>query len=269
MPYRKTIWKIAREKCPRLPVPDGAEQRKIKNSLGMAEDEPFLRCRGKVASKVRAFEKRGDFSHSGLQSAHVCNDCRCQRTAGWGTKHFGVGYCWYHDIDSARRLAKAQTIALRQGYPLDPIRYKSDSVFIEDVRRQAEDSGNVLSMRDELIVLRTHLQEFEKYWRTTGVDHLTMKTARGEERMTDDVKLLSLVRLTNAISRLSRDQYVITEADYVAVDEVKTWFWAIIQALERNHRKLLSSELDKKDFLAAMMHDLREIPQPKTGRKAR
>jgi hypothetical protein len=270
VPYQKTIWSIARKKCPRLPVPSSAEQIKIRNSLGLDANEPFLRCRGKLHGKVREFERKGDFSHSGTQSAHTCPLCRCKRVAGWGTKHYGVGYCWYHDVDSARRMAKAQTIALRQGYPLDPVKYKSDSEFIDDVRRQAEESGHILGMRDELVLLRTHLQEFEKFWRKTDpATKLKMKTARGAEAMTDDVKALILVRYVTAISRLSRDQYVITESDYVAVDEVKIWFWAIIQLLERNCRKLTSGELDVKDFLAATMVELKEIPQPKAGRKGR
>ena len=236
----------------------------------MNHDEPFMRCRGKSAAKVREFEKSGDFSHSGTQGHHICEKCRCKRASGSGTKHYGVGYCWYHDIDGARTLAKAQTIALRQGYPLDPIKYNSDSEYINEVRRQADASGNVLSLRDDLVLLRTHLQEFELFWRTADpTKQLQMKMAHGSAPMTDDVKVACLSKLVNSISRLSRDQYIITEHDYVAVDEVKTWFWAIIQALERNCRKLLSEELDKKDFQSAMMRDLREIPQPKQGRRSK
>lgn len=268
MPYRKTKWSLVRSRTKPLPQPCEAELLKIRRSLNMQRDEPFMRCRGKMSIKVRAFEKKGDFSHSGSQTNHTCNLCRCKRIAGQGTSHYGVGYCYYHDIDSARRMAKAQMIAIRQGYPLDPIKYKSDTDYINDVRRQSEESGNVLSVRDDLALMRAHLQEFEKFWRTTDpTKKLTMKTARGAADMTDDVKITCLTKFALAISRFTRDQYVITESDYVAVDEIKTWFWAIIQALERNCRKMLANELQPKDFQAAMMADLREIPQPKAGRK--
>jgi len=267
MPMQPTIWKITSKKFPRLPIPSKAEQFKIKRSLNIETQEPFPRCRGKMQVKVRAFEKKGDFSHSGTARAHLCNDCRCKRISGWGTTHYGVGYCWYHDIDASRGFSKTQAIAMRQGYPLDPINYKSDSEYIDDVRRQAADSGNVLSLRDDLVLLRAHLQEFEKFWREAGPNELKMKTAHGASKMTDDVKIACLTKLVNAVSRLSRDQYVITESDYIAVDEIKTWFWSIIQALERNCRKLVAEEIDKKDFLPAMMRDLREIPMPKQGRK--
>ncbi len=268
MSYTKTIWKLAREKCPCLPTPPIAEQLKIKRSLNIERNEPFPRCRGKMQAKVRKFEKKGDFSHSGTARAHLCNECRCNRVAGWGTSHYGVGYCWYHDLDNARSFAKSQTIALRQGYPLDPIKYQSDSEYIDDVRRQAEASGNVLSVRDDLALLRTHLQEFENFWRTADpAKQLTMKTAHGSAPMTDDVKITCLAKFMSAISRLNRDQYIITEQDYIAVDEIKTWLWAIYQALERNHRKLLSSELDAKDFMTAMTRELKEIALPKAGRK--
>jgi hypothetical protein len=264
--YQKTIWAITSKKFPRLPRPDAAELCKIRNSLNMESNEPFMRCRGKLQSKVKKFERKGDFSHSGSPRKHTCDACRCKHVSGWGTPHYGVGYCWYHDRDSGRKMAKSQAIAIRQGYPLDPIKYHSDSRYIEDVRQQAEDSGQVLGMRDELVLLRTHLQEFEKFYRTAGPGHLTMKTARGEAPMTDDIKLGMLVKLASAISRLSRDQFVITEQDFISVDEVKTWFWAIIQALERNCRKLVAEEIDRKDFLPTMMRDLREIPMPKQGR---
>jgi hypothetical protein len=267
VPYQKTIWSIARVKTPRLPVPEYAELHKIKRSLNIEHDEPFPRCRGKDFRKVKKFEKGGDFSHSGTARQHLCDACRCKRVGGWGTKHYGVGYCWYHDVDSARKMAKSQTIALRQGYPLDPIKYKSDQDYIDDVRQQAQASGNILSLRDDLVLLRAHLQEFEKFWREAGPNELKMKTAHGASKMTDDVKIACLTKLVNAVSRLSRDQYIITEQDYISLDEIKTWFWAIIQALERNCRKLVAEELDKKEFLPAMMKELREIPEPKTGRK--
>jgi hypothetical protein len=268
MPYQKTDWSITSKKFPRLPIPPIAEQLKIKRSLNIERNEPFPRCRGKMQKKVKEFEKKGDFSHSGTPRTHLCNDCRCKRVSGWGTTHYGVGYCWYHDVDSARSFSKSQAVALRQGYPLDPIHYKSDSEYIDDVRRQASDSGNVLSLRDDLVLLRTHLQEFEQFWREADpAKQLRMKTAHGAAPMTDDVKVACLTKLVNSVSRLSRDQFVITESDYIAVDEVKTWFWAIIQALERNCRKLVAEEIDKKDFLPAMMRDLREIPMPKTGKR--
>jgi len=267
MPYYKTKWWIVRKTTKPEPVPDRAERTKIRNSLGMEYNEPFLRCRGKVAKKLRAFEKRGDFSHS--KRGHLCEECRCGRVAGWGTRHYGLGNCYYHDIDGARKMAKSQMVAIRQGYPLDPIKYKSDSEYIEDIRRQAEASGNVLSLRDDLVLLRTHLQEVEQFWREADpAKQLKMKGGKsGSLPMTDDVKIDCFTKLVNSISRLSRDQYIITEQDYVSVDEVKTWLWAIIQSMERNHKKVVLKELELKDFMSAMMRDMKEIAQPKAGRK--
>jgi hypothetical protein len=269
MPYRKTIWRLASKKTKPLPTPSRIEQDKIRQSLGLYQCHPFPRCVGKDFRKVKKFEKQGDFSHSGHRAKHICDACRCKRTAGWGTKHFGVGFCYYHDVDRARLVAKSMTIALQQGYPLDPIKYKSDSEFIAEVRRMSEKSKGVLGMREELILLRTHLQEVEALWKEQDpAKKLTMRTAKGEAvEMTDDVKLTHLVKLSEAISKLSRDQYIITEYDYVSIDEVRTWLWALWQSVEKNIDKTITGEMNVNDLKIAIQHEWREIPLPKGGRK--
>jgi len=167
-------------------------------------------------------------------------------------------------------MTKYMTTALQQGYPIDPIKYQSDSEYIERVRQMAEEAQGTLNMREELILLRTHLQELEMLWRGKDKDGngLTMKTARGSSPMTDDVKIDRLVKLTEAISKLSRDTYTITENDYVALSEVKVWLWEIWRAIERNVDKMIMGELNPNDLKHAIQNDFKEIPTPRGGRKS-
>ena len=249
-----------------LPVPSRAEQMKIKRSLCQDADWKFPRCTGKCKNRIKKLEEGGDFSHSGSRREHTCELCRCKRVAGWGTKHYGVGNCFYHDIDHSRRLAKAMTTALQQGYPLAPVKYQSESQYIEAIRRMAEESQGRLNMAEELILLRSHLQEVEKLWNDKD-NPLTMASRSGSTKMTDDVKIGCLVKLTEAISKLSRDQFSITESDYVHLDEVKTWLWSIWQCITRNIQKMIVGELNPNNLQEAIQNEFKQIPIPKSGRK--
>ena len=164
-------------------------------------------------------------------------------------------------------MSKAMAVALQQGYPLDPIKYQSDSEYINEVRKMADESKGVLGIREELVLLRAHLQEVEMLWNKEGHEALTMKAGRGVVPMSDDVKIDRLVKLTEAISKLSRDQYVITESDYVSVAEIKVWLWEIWQAVTKHIKRVVTGEINVNDLEKALQADFREIPLPKTGRK--
>jgi len=257
-----------------LKVPSYKEQRTIRTSLGMTLEQPFPRCPGKGSRYdlgrdpfMKKLEASGDFSHSGKRQSHLCDVCRCKRTAGWGTKHYGVGMCFWHDCAGARKLAKSMTIALQQGYPLDPVKYHSDRDYIEDVRKMAEAAHGRLSLGEELNVLRAHIQEIEKLYSETGADALSMKTPRGPEAMTDDVKLTHLVRLIKAVSDLTRDTYVIEENDYVHIDEVKQFLWAIYKMIEDKYKRMMTGEIKQEELLNSVQVGLRNVVMPHVGRK--
>jgi len=251
------------------PPPSKAELVKIKSSLCMDANHPFPRCPSKDFKLVRKFESQGDFSHSGNRRAHICDICRCKRVAGKGTKHYGVGYCFWHDVDVGRKVAKTMAVALQQGYPLNPIKYQSDSEYIDAIRKMSEKAQGRLDMSEEIILLRSHLQEVEKLWKTDGAEKLTMSTKSGPMKMTDDIKIALLVKLAEAISKLSRDTFAITESDYLHVDTVKTWLWSIWQCVTRNIHKMITGELQPNDLEQAMQNEFKQIPFPKTGHRGK
>ena len=245
-------------------IPCINELRKIRLTLCMERDQLFPKCPVKDFKKVKEFEEKGDYSHSGSRKRHICPECRCARVAGSGTFHYGVGCCYKHDGDGAIKTAQAMTTALQQGYPLNPIKYRSDSAYIDEVRKMAEESQGTLNLREELVLLRSHLQEVEKLWKS---DELTMKSGNQTVPMSDDVKIDRLVKLTEAISKLSRDTYIITESDYLHIDNAKIWLWNIWCCVQKNIKKVTTGELELKDLELAIQQEFKQIPLPRVGRK--
>jgi len=269
---KKFRWTVYSRYVKPLPIPSRRELTLIKSSLCLDPSHPFPRCPGKGFRNVkdpfiRKLEEKGDFSHSGSRRKHICDVCRCKRVAGWGTKHYGVGYCYYHDVDTSKRVSKTMAIALQQGFPLNPIKYRSDDEYVDTVRKMAEDAHGRLDLSDELVLLRAHIQEIEDLYRKTGKDAMTMKTPHGPADMTDDVKLTHLTKLIKAVSDLSRNAYIITESDYVHIDECKSWLWAIYKMLDDKCKRLLTGELKPDDMLPAFQFGMKEIALPKTGRR--
>jgi len=267
MPKGKFIWRVYKKYVKPLRKPSDAELRKIRHSLCLEDRHPFPRCPGKSTHLVARFEENGDFSHSGNRRKHICEKCRCKHVAGWGTKHYGVGFCYWHDVDNGRQVSKHMAIALQQGYPLNPIKYRSDSEYVEDVRKQAEESHGRLDLAEELVVLRAHLQEIEDVYHKKGDGHLTMKGTHGSQPMTDDVKIDRLTKLVKAISDLSRNAYVITESDYVHADEVKQFLWGIYKMIDDRCKRLITGEIDPNNLLVSMQEGLKDVVLPKTGRR--
>ena len=87
----------------RITVQDLAAIRKI---LGLPSWARFPRCSAKSKTFVAKREAEGDFSHS--EKKHICDECRCQTTAGMGTignfyglgehtGHYGCGWCRVHE----------------------------------------------------------------------------------------------------------------------------------------------------------------------------
>lgn len=263
-PFKKDLWFKTHKP---LPSPSLAERRKINASLGMPRDHPFTRCPGKSLKAVKEFEEKGDFSHSGPRDKHICDKCRCKKVAGYGTKHYGVGYCFYHDTSGARQMTKTMTVAIQQGYPMNPIKYKSESEYINDVRKMAEDANGRLSLGEELNLIRAHLQEFELKWKELGDKALTMKAGAKVVDMSDDVKINMLCKLGKAISDMTRDSYIITESDYCHIDEVKVWLWDIWQCVEKNIKKMIQGEINPNELQGTIQEEFKTIVLPKTGRK--
>jgi len=267
----KFNWQWYKKNHPILPVPTRRERENIRISLGLPKNVPFPRCPGKGQRQWYdpfryELEKKGDFSHSAY--THRCEICRCKHTAGWGTPHYGVGYCYYHDLGkNNRKLAQHMAIAIQQGYPADPVKYRSDRDYIEKIKEMADEANSRLNLNAELDLLRAHLLELEELYSKKDASGLTMKGHGGAVPMTDDVKIDRVVKLVKAVGEIAKQSYVITENEYVHVDECKIWLWGIYQMLEGLCKKLLLQELKPDQLLTAIQSGMKNVTLPRTGRR--
>ena len=253
------------------PIPSQAELIKIRKSLLMPNNSKFFRCPAKNFKKVIAFRRKGDYSHDGPSKKHRCEKCRCGNVAGMGTTHYGVGYCIYHEhtkngYKMAKRIAKGMALTIQQGYPVEPYKYETDSTFIDRIRKAAEDAGGNIDLRDELNLIRDHLQQFQSKFdgKKGGLD---MMTKTGPQSMTDEVRVDCITKLIKAVSSVARDQYVITESDYIHSDEVKVWFYTIWLVIEKNIDALIKGEIEVNNLKEKIRLALIEVPLPKSGKR--
>lgn len=237
----------------------------VKASLGMNPHESLWRCRGKAKNKVKKFEEEGDFSHS--DNSHLCPECRCHHTAGRGTDHFGLGKCFHHEncVGASRRnntlVVESQKEAVKQGYPDHVYKYESDNIYLERVREAAEKSGGMSDLREELHVLRGHMQDLMKVFESDKTKLTEGYDKEGCVRMmTDKTYVQLVVQLSTAVAKLSSTNLSITEADYVHVDQVNIWFAAVIRLLQR------SLEAEHKLKYDEIIAEIKEIPQMTMGR---
>ena len=249
---------------PRMKMPSMPEQEAIKRSLNMKVHDRFMRCRGKSVKRVRGHEKNGDMSHS--DKKHLCEECRCRFVAGSGTDHYGVGYCYIHEgttgmtKTSMRDMVENQKDAIRQGYPDKVYKYKSNQVWMDEIREKAEESGGTTDLREEIIVLRTMAQELltkfqAKETMTEGYDK------EGVARdMTDATYYRLLSTLMSSVGKLTVSNLAVTEHDYVHVDQVNIWFAQVIQLL-RQH-----VESGYPEVYEEMITGIKLIPTMKKGR---
>ncbi len=205
------------------PVPSLAEQKKIKLALNLRVDDPLPRCRGRSAHKVKKFEKAGNNDHSG--AGHLCDECMCHHVAGYGTTHYGTGYCIHHENSihykgHAEEYAHKQSVALQQGYS-NVYKYESSSRYIEATRRASEEAKGRADLSDEIAVLRSTLQ--------TIINAIDKQIDR---QIVDEKNIKLLDKLANTISKLAKTNLEITDTDYVHVDQVKQWAYGLVRVVQ-------------------------------------
>lgn len=173
---------------------------------------------------------------------HICDECRCRFTAGYGTSHLGVGYCIVHDRDlryvkHARQVMEAQKIAIQQGYPEKAWRYAvtDPDGYVAEIRKAAEDAQGSLDLREEVVLVRSEIQRLLKDCEN-GEFRVRVGSPRdGYEyvRADDMEKAKVLNALVRSLSRISVDNLRLTEDEMVSKDRLKVWAAGTISIIER------------------------------------
>lgn len=237
----------------RQKIPDVAEQLRIRASLNMKKADLFPRCRGKANYRVKKFVKAGDESHS--EKNHICEECRCRYVAGSHTDHYGVGYCYNHESTTGmtktnmQAMVACQKTAIQQGYPDAVYKYKTNDVWIDEIRAKAEESGGATDLREELALLRSKSQEL-----ITKFEDGKEKLTEGHDKdgcvrtMTDATYYKLMATLMTSVGKLTQANLAVTEQDYIHVDQVNIWFAQVIrliqQEVEAEHPEVFDKLID-------------------------
>lgn len=225
---------------------------KIKRILCMGRYAKFLRCPAKNYRTVKAFEAKGDLSHS--KAKHVCRECRCTNVAGSRTKgdfyglgehtgHYGVGFCYKHH--RGRYAAKAPEFALNQmkalqqyGRCADP-----DGDYRQVVKYQAEEAEENKNIRDGLKLVQDTIAEFRE--KCTNGTSLTEKCGKDVIKITDKSRMELATKLAYALSHLEIDRFKLEANSYVHIDEIRIRLRQMLSLANR----FMHSEDDRKKFL--------------------
>ena len=252
-----------------LPKPPSQDQRTtIRKILGMRKDQRFNRCRGQSMKKVLAFEKQGDFSHSGYMvytrgykprskngtpkkkpPCGFCELCRCERVAGQGTKGdfygvgpetgmLGVGFCRFcinsHKMHPKIILLNARReVKVMQQYG----DVSMDKEFaLQEMRAETQMADQRVKAREELDLVCDLLHDLTK---ELVEDKKPQQYINGGKEVgyvledVDDVTLLKM-RLDSAklLSQLRLNDLVLDRKKFLPVDNVMQAAKLIEQAVQ-------------------------------------
>lgn len=244
---------------------DRATLAAIRAVLCMPAGAPFPRCRARAWKRIkREFEAKGDFSHSGKH--HVCAVCRCQNTAGWGTKgdfyglgehtgHFGVGFCIVHERSKrgghSYEMAQHHMKALQQYGQGESARQEMELME----RVATEEAETKIECRRGLKALLEQLEIVEKQLKQNS-DQLREYVHGRLAPMSDKTKMDLLIRLADRTAAIEKIVHDILPGDAVSVDEVRV---RIKQTMALTERVLMDEKTSGTEKKTLWLQGFKEI----------
>ena len=259
--------------------PTKAMVQKAKDALGIDHRVKLPRCQAKSVVKAKKLDKQLGYEFH-TKASHVCDECRCNFRAGYGTEHLGFGLCLTHEhskeygMEKAHEIAEAHKTAIQQGH-LEGHNWQYEvegrNGFVEAVRRQAEDCKGIISLQEELLLLRSEIDRLVSSFQEKGVFTERVKVVSGageyrEERFefmeVDDVtKVKCLTQLVNSVSKLSVDNLKITDDDVVSKAQFILFGKGVLSLAER-----MATD---NEWFTEFVNEFKHLYQSvKTGRKA-
>ena len=212
------------------------EYMRIKVKLGLGHNDPLPRCPSRSMAKLKKLASLGDVSHT--KHGHVCGECGCNMTAGYGTGHLGYGYCYihekYHGSRESLEVMEAHRHALMERHPSV---YRDPGRFAELVRKEGEESGERLSLIEDIRIARGALQELllaaEGKRKGAGGEVLPLMEYVGKEAMpmSDRTRLGLVGTLATRVSKIVRDEAELRRETSISMDEFRVWFarmWRVV-----------------------------------------
>lgn len=208
------------------------DQARIKKIINIPTGRLFPRCPGKALRKVSVMMKKGDDTHR--DSHHLCEKCRCEHTAGYGTRgdfyglgeqtgHFGVGYCYYHEKELGP--VRAHEFAVQHLKAIQSVGDKMSTAtqFEEVAKLEAKEVEKYNEMRRGLDLVITTLKEFESIVSNKGLTEY-VSGPRGEgAQLADasDVTRMDLaLRIAKTLTGIKLDEFRMRADEYIHIDEL-------------------------------------------------
>jgi len=180
---RNDAWRVKHNLMPEYaretPITQ-SQQKYIRYLLRLPFKGPMPRCKAKRRRFVAACEERGDYSHS--KKGHLCEACRCRKTAGHGTKgdfygigantgHWGCGLCDAHE--KIKNHCRSRSLELA-AFDMWTLMNNGDTNMVldgyrENVSIEAQNASLRLDIRKDLEVTASVLRDLTETLLPTGV----------------------------------------------------------------------------------------------------
>lgn len=227
----------------------------IRKQLGIPSWASFPKCPAKSRKFIKSCEAVGDYTHS--ERSHFCPLCACKRTAGWGTNHFGWGWC--NDHEKGRRTGAAKEFAMKHLEAIqqrNPSLYHNADKYFEAVESEGVKSAQTKSVEAEIKLLRaTTLEMIERIKNGEGVGGYD--PAGGVIKLSDKDRVAMIKNLTEAIGKLVKIDFDINSGNVISVDAYKVWMAGFARAVKEQ----FPSKEDQLKFVEAS----KKAGEPKRG----
>lgn len=244
---------------------------RIRIALKMGSEMPFPICGRRNMNKAKALAASGETYH--LEKNHVCEKCRCNRTAGQATHgwwywpedndlglpevgHHGVGPCYWHGQcrwiktgykgigDLNAQVQKEIEIMRQMGHAPD-----DGGKWLIDIKHAKELADYKLQTRSDISSacdsVRKALEEYQEKIKKGAP--LTERGGKAGSMPITDVTAIKLeLDLAKGLSELAKTDFLTAQNDYVHRDEMISFAYSSMQLAE----KYIKNEDDWKDYVA-------------------
>lgn len=253
-----------------------ADEVLIRRQLGLGKSGALPRCPARSRKRVLEFLSEGDATHDA--PGHLCHLCGCLMVAGHGTDHYGYGYCHLHErismkVRGAKCTEQANLTHRRALIERHPGVYRDQGRFADMIRREAEEAQELLSLREEIQIMRGEVQKV--ILRSQGMEKddegrevfLTEYIDGELKRMSDRTMLSIMPRLITAVGKVAKTEFEMQLDKMISDPQFKLWFsklWTLVTELSRkvDSREIIRGE----DLLTYLMNGIKAIGDPRSIR---
>lgn len=238
-------------------------EKQVRTFLNLSPNQPLPRCPGRSKEKAEQYVKAGDDSHMAV--GHICDDCRCDRTAGEGTRgdlyglgvdtgHHGTGYC----VICERNRRKVHTERVWRDH-VKQLQETGMATTTTDIERKVQADGNSavqnIEVADAIQRVRDAIQRFEDL---DALDETKWLTSKGGDEISD-VERAELVMKKNrlmleqarTLDQLAKTQFEFNREFHIPLDVLKVWAVKIMNLFQKYC-------VDRRDYDNAM-RDFKKI----------